>query len=216
MKPIERVADSILLGAATVFGAIGLAILVRHAQETASTRAIASLSVYGATLVLAFIGSALYEARIGGPKSVARFQAFDHSTIHLLIAGTYTPICALAFADYGGWWLLAMVWSAGLIGIGLRTLWLRRPLRWGPALYLLQGWIGVLWIPTLVHTAGAAMVELIAAGGAAYTLGVGFYLWRGFRYSTLIWHLFVVTGSLCHFIAIAYYLLPYYAATMEK
>jgi hemolysin III len=207
-RPIEQRADQVVLGAGILMSLIGLAWLIRAADAAHSSIAIAAVSVYGATLVTAYSGAILYEARIGGPKAVARFQALDHSTIHLLIAGTYTPICLLALAGRGGWWPLAMVWLIGLTGIAIRVVWLRRPYRWSPAFYLLQGWVGVPWLPDLVRAAGGETVIYIALGGAAYTIGVGFYLWRSFRFGTVVWHLFVVAGSLAHFIAIAFHILP--------
>ena len=121
MRPVEHIADSALLGTGALLSAIGLAILVRLAQATGSPAAIASVSVYGATLVTAYVGAGLYEARIGGAKAIARFQALDHSTIFLLIAGTYTPLCALALPDAGGWWLLALNWGIALTGIFVRV-----------------------------------------------------------------------------------------------
>ena len=199
MRPIEQKADSVLLGTAALLSALGLTILIRAAGDPL---ALTAVSVYGATLVIAYCCSGLYEARIGSAKSIAVFRALDHSTIFLLIAGTYTPICALALADRGGWWVLAANWGVALTGISVRLIWLRRPRHWPPTLYLMQGLIGVPWVPALLHSAGVETMALIAAGGAVYTVGILFYLWRGFRYGTLTWHLFVVTGSLCHFFAV--------------
>lgn len=213
MRPFEQKADSVLLGAATMLSVAGLIALIGLARKTSSGIAIASVSIYGATLVIAYLCSGLYEARIGSAKWIARFQALDHCTIFLLIAGTFTPLCALALAGDDGWWLLAAVWLIAASGIGIRVFWLRRPYRYALGLYLLQGWIGVPWVPVLLRTAGMGTLVLIAAGGVAYTVGIGFYLWRGFRYGTLVWHLFVVVGSVCHFLAIALYLLPWYAHT---
>jgi len=207
-KSAEYIADRLVLGLAIVLSVIGTAVLIRAAQEAGGGIATASVAVYGATLVAAYFGASLYEAQIGPPRVIAALQTLDHCTIFLLIAGTYTPFCALALSDVGGWWLLAAVWAIAALGIWIRVFRLPRAYQFAPTLYLAQGWIGAPWSGALARHAGNDVLTLVAAGGAAYTLGVGFHLWRSLRYGRVIWHLFVVTGSLCHFAAIAFYLLP--------
>jgi hemolysin III len=198
--------DLAILGVAIVLSVAGLATLIVLAR---TDRALVSVAVYGAALIVAYTNATLYHRAASAGRAAARFQALDHATIFVLVAGTYTPFCLLALKAHHGVTLLAMVWGLGAAGIAIRLLWLRRPYRWAPLVYLAQGWIGLPWGRTLVETAGSGAVILVVAGGIAYTAGIAFFLWRSFRFSNAAWHLFVVAGSVCHFAAIALYVLPF-------
>jgi hemolysin III len=207
IKSAEYIADRVVLGVGIPLSLLGAFVLHSAAEHAGDGTATASVAVYGVTLVAAYLCASLYEAKIGSARTIAVFRAMDRSTIFLLIAGTYTPFCTLALPAVGGWWLLAAEWIIAALGIWLTVFGLARAHAVMPALYLVQGWIGAPWSGALLRHAGVEVFTLVAAGGAAYTLGVGFYLSR-WRYGTVIWHLFVVTGSFCHFIAIDWYLLP--------
>jgi len=202
----EVAVDTLVTGAATIASVVAGAKLVGRVAVAGDAAALAAASVYAATLVIAYAASTMYHLAHAG-RGRAFFQALDHTTIFLLIAGTYTPFCVLALRYDGGMPLLAAVWALGLIGIGIRLAWLRRAYRLAPLLYLLQGWIGVPWAAALVRAAGTGALILVVAGGVAYTAGIAFYLWRSLRYGNLIWHLFVIAGSACHYAAIARYLI---------
>lgn len=198
--------DLAILGTAIVLSVAGTLTLIVMAR---TDRAITGAAIYGVALILTYTNAALYHRAKTAGRDATRFQAFDHSTIFLLIAGTYTPFCLLAFKAHQGLILLALAWGLGMAGVGIRVLWLRRAYRWAPLVYLAQGWIGVPWGHALVDTVGTGALALVLAGGIAYTAGIAFFLWRSFRFSNAVWHLFVMTGSACHFMAIAVYLLPY-------
>jgi hemolysin III len=167
---------------------------------------VTSVSIYGGTLVLAYLVSALYHG-IRHLPSKRVLQVIDHCTIYLLIAGTYTPIALLVLDDHAGWVLLAIVWSLALTGILLRTAWPHVLRKIGPSLYLILGWLGIAWAGPVIDRLGSTGVTLVLAGGAAYTLGVVFYLWDRLPFNQAVWHLFVATGSACFFSAIAFHAL---------
>lgn len=204
----EAPLSAAILGTAAALSVAGLIVLIGRALEARSGWPVSSVSIYGATLVFAYLSAALYH---GARRKRARavFQTFDHCAIFLLIAGTYTPFALLVLGDHLGWLLLALVWLLAFAGIGIRVFWIRRLHRFAPALYVVMGWLGLLWAGPLLDTVGAGALALIVAGGIAYTAGLAFFRWHGLRYGNALWHLFVVAGSACHFSAIALYVLPY-------
>jgi hemolysin III len=173
--------------------------------------AIASVAVYGATMVLAFLSSTLYHGIGTWHARAARFlRTADHCTIYLLIAGTYTPIALLVLQDAVGWTLLITVWTLALAGVVLRIVWPGQLVKLRVGLYLILGWLVVAWAWPVVEGLGPTGTFLMAGGGLAYSLGVIFYRWHRLPFHGPIWHLFVVTGSACHFAAIALYVVPTY------
>jgi len=197
----ERIADGTMhtLG---VLGAIsGAVVLIVWASGQASAGQIAAISVYGATLIATFVASALYHmtpwARI---RPILR--RFDHAAIYLKIAGTYTPLVVMI----GSWFayvVLAVVWALAVTGMVLKLFFWRAPGRFGPALYLIMGWLSLALIWSLWPIVPVPAMALIAVGGLLYTAGVPFYASETMKYAIAIWHGFVVAASGCFFAAIA-------------
>jgi hemolysin III len=129
----------------------------------------------------------------------------DHSAIFLLIAGTYTPFTLVSLGGLWGWSLFGVVWGLAVAGIGLRLVLRRRPTGLFVALYLAMGWCVLAAAKPLVAALVPAGIALLAAGGAAYSVGVVFYLWRRLPYAHAIWHAFVLAGSASHFAAVLLY-----------
>jgi hemolysin III len=129
----------------------------------------------------------------------------DHAAIYLLIAGTYTPFTLGALGGVWGWTLFGLVWAAAAVGVGEKLIWGVRFPRLSTVLYLLMGWLIVIAIRPLVLSVPPAGLVWLAAGGMAYTLGVVFYSSRRIPYAHFVWHLFVLTGSTCHFFAVLWY-----------
>ena len=202
----EEIANAVTHGIGAVLSAAALALIVVLAAFTGSVWAIVTSAIYGATLFLTYLSSALYHGTWHrAAKSV--FLAADHCAIFLLIAGTYTPITLLAFPKPLGWVLFGVIWGMALIGIAVR-LWLGR-LHWFLIpVFLGMGWIGFPWSETIFESLGTGGAWLLLSGGLAYTAGVVFYLWRSLPFNHAVWHLFVIGGSVCHFLAIAIYALP--------
>ena len=202
----EEIANAVTHGISAVLAAAGTALIVVMAAFTGSALAVITAAIYGATLFLTFLASTLYHGT-WHRRLKSAFLVIDHCVIFLLIAGTYTPILLLAFPQPLGWSLFGVLWSMAAIGIGLR-LWLGR-LHWVfIPIFLAMGWVGFAWSNTLFEHMGTGGGWLVLAGGIAYTGGVVFFLWRSLPFNHAIWHIFVLGGAVCHFLAIALYAIP--------
>jgi hemolysin III len=203
----DELASSVIHGVGILLSIAGLAVLVAFAAIHGGARAVTASAVYGSSLVLLYTASTLYHAA-RGETARRRLRTLDHLAIYLLIAGTYTPFTLVALPGAWGWGLFAAIWSLALLGgaLELGLLGHRRGL--AVLLYVAMGWVGmVAFKPLLAHLQAGGMALLIA-GGAAYTLGVPFYLWRRLPYHHAVWHAFVLAGSVLHFLAVLLYVLP--------
>jgi hemolysin III len=173
-----------------------------------------ALGVYGASLTLLFATSAAYHWVDSGPKIIARLRKLDHAAIFLLIAGTYTPICAIMFTGFWRWGILAIVWSLAVIGIIVKMS-IMGAARWLTAgIYVAMGWLPLLSIRELLRMLPAGALIGLGIGGVIYTLGAAVYITKKldfipdrFGFHT-VWHIFVILGALAHFITIAVYIAP--------
>ena len=167
---------------------------------------LASVSIYGATLVLLYSTSTLYHSLRGRAKRF--FRKLDHLYIYLLIAGTYTPFCLVTLRGAWGWSLFGIVWGLALLGM-LQEFRPRSEARiLSVVIYVVMGWAVLAALVPLLKALGAAGFAWLAAGGLFYTVGIVFYAFDGrFRHWHGIWHLFVVAGSALHYIAILFYVL---------
>ncbi|MHB1345386.1 MAG: PAQR family membrane homeostasis protein TrhA [Thermoleophilia bacterium] len=202
----EEIAHSITHGLGLALSSAALALLIVFAVEGGGGVRLAAAIIYGTTLILEFAASTLYHSfPQSGVKHV--FKILDHAGIYLLIAGTYTPFLLVTLRDQGLWWMFVLIWGLALVGIATEAFWVYRP-RWVSALaYLGMGWIVVAALGPLRATLSSAGVWLLAAGGLAYTLGTAFYVLKRIPYMHAVWHLFVVGGAVCHFLAIALFVL---------
>jgi hemolysin III len=204
----EEIANSVTHGVGALLSLLGTAVLLyRAARGEGSALHITSFAIYGASLFLLHLSSTLYHAiRHPGAKKV--FWIFDHCSIYLLIAGTYTPFLLLSLWGRWGATLLATIWGLAMVGIVFKSLFIGRLRKTSLALYIVMGWLIVvaareLWI-RVPHEA----LVYVAAGGLLYTVGTIFYGWKRLPYGHMIWHLFVLGGSACHYFAILFYLVP--------
>ncbi|MGD9947099.1 MAG: hemolysin III family protein [Desulfobulbus sp.] len=208
----EELANSITHGLGVLLAITGLVQLVLVAAWNGTARHIVSSALYGSTLVLLYLASTLYHA-VQQPEAKRILRIFDHSAILLLIAGTYTPFTLISLQGPWGWSLFGTIWGLALLGIILEITSLRRLRFLLIALYLTMGWAVVVAVkPMLTHVPPAGL-WLLLAGGLCYTGGLGFYLWKRLPYHHAIWHLFVLAGSILHYIAIFYDVLPHPPAT---
>ncbi len=199
----EEVANSVTHGVGWLLSVGGLATLVTFAAVTGGALRVASCAVFGATLVLLYTASTLYHALSrDGAKRV--FRVLDHSAIFLLIAGTYTPLALVAVGGAWGWSLFTTIWLLAAVGVLLNTIAHGR-WRWlSITLYVTMGWLVVIAIRPLVAAVTTGVLWLIVAGGLAYTAGLAFYGWRRLPYSHAVWHLFVLAGSVLHYLAVLF------------
>lgn len=203
----EDVASMAIQGSAALASVAGLVVLVMRAWPHRGALPLLGVVVYGATLIAAFLASALYHG-MWHAHGKRIFRAIDHCTIFLLIAGTYTPISLLALRGRGGWFLLATIWALALAGAVLRLSNGPRFQRIAIPLYLAMGWLVLMWAVPLYETTDAVPLALFAAGGVFYTAGLLFYRAERLRFGNPLWHLCVVAGSVSFYVAIAFYLLP--------
>ncbi len=203
----EEIANSVTHGAGVVLSIVALTILVVFAALYGNGWHLASAIVYGVSLVLEYTASTLYHS-FPWPKAKHIFKIIDHAGIYLLIAGTYTPFTLVVLRDSGGWWMFGIVWTLAIAGITLEAAWVYRPKWLSAAVYLGLGWLVVFAIKPLMAGLEAGGVWLLVAGGLCYTLGTAFYVLKKVRYMHMIWHLWVLAGSVCHFLAVMLYVLP--------
>lgn len=192
-----------LVGAS--LAAAGLSVLVVLASLQGDPWKIVSFSVYGATLLTLYLFSTLYHSLRGRARAV--FQVLDHAAIYLLIAGTYTPFSLVTLRGAWGWSLFGAVWGLATLGIVVDSL-PRKGRRVLPiAIYVLMGWLVLFALRPMVRALPVGGMIWLGAGGLFYTAGIGFYLAsKRLRHAHGIWHLFVLTGSITHYIAILFYL----------
>ncbi len=196
----ERIADG-TMHAVGVLGAVaGAVVLIVWSSGQAAAGHIAAISVYGATLIATFVASAFYHMT---PWESIRpiLRRVDHAAIYLKIAGTYTPLVVMIGTGFA-YGVLALVWVLAMIGMVLKLFFWRTPGRFGPALYLIMGWLSLALIWSLWPIVPVPAMVLIAVGGLLYTAGVPFYASETMKFSIAIWHGFVVAASACFFAAI--------------
>ena len=190
----------------TLLSISGASILITLAVMMGDPWKIVSVSVFGATLVLLYSASTLYHSLRGRAKVILR--KLDHLSIYLLIAGTYTPFCLVTLRGAWGWTLFGIVWGLAIIGM-LQEIRPRSEARiMSLVIYAVMGWVVVIAIKPLLDHLETAGFAYLAGGGLLYTIGMVFYAFDSrFRHWHGIWHLFVIGGSLMHYIAIAFYVI---------
>lgn len=194
----EEIANSITHGTGVGLSIAALVILVVFAAKRSDVWKVVSFSIYGATLISMYLCSTLYHA-FRNPKLKRFFRILDHSNIFLLIAGTYTPVTIGTIRGGWGWTLFGVIWGLAILGINLKIFALGK-LKWLSILiYILMGWMILIAINPLRKTMDSTFLAWMLIGGACYTLGVLFYLFRKLPYHHSIWHLFVLGGSISHF-----------------
>ncbi len=205
----EEIANGASHGAGLLAAAIGTPFLLEAAAERGSQAFTVGTWVFAATMVLLYLGSAVYHVWPRTPFKSA-LQVIDHSAIFLLIAGTYTPLALGPLRGPWGWTILVIVWTLALFGILLKTLRgaEHRP-RLAVSLYLGMGWLVLVVIRPLALAVPVSTLLWLAAGGVVYSAGVIFFVNDHKRYCHFVWHLFVLGGTCCHYFA----LLSYAAAT---
>ncbi len=193
-----------LVGA--VLAAVGSIWLLVMAALDGSPQKIISVAIYGVTLVLLYTVSTVYHSVRGRSKVI--MQKCDHLSIYLLIAGSYTPFCLVTLHGPWGWSLFGIVWGMAVIGM-LQEIKPRSEARiLSIVIYALMGWIVLVAVKPLLAALGTAGFVWLAAGGVMYTVGIIFFaLDHRLRHAHGIWHLFVIAGSLLHFVAIAHYVI---------
>jgi hemolysin III len=202
----EILANAITHGIGAVLAVVGAVYLI-----AASTRGtawqIASCTIFASTLVLVYICSTLYHSLV---RTRARhvFQVLDHSAIYLLIAGTYTPFTLVSLHGPVGWFVFGVEWSLAVAGVMFKSFAVGRFAVASALVYLFQGWFGIFAAGLLAQAIGWRAVMWLGAGGLAYTFGILFFAFDRLRYFHATWHVFVLAGSIAHYFAILFYVVP--------
>lgn len=196
-----------LVGA--ILGVIGMVYLIRRSLHSGSAALPISLSIFGTSLVLLYLSSALYHLLDVSDRARRVFRQLDHSMIFVLIAGSYTPFCMVTLRGVVGWNLLAAVWGLAVAGLLVKIFW-RRPPRWlSTGIYLLLGWMVIVVIYPLSRALSLPGLTWLIIGGLCYTVGAVIYALKrpdpfppvfGFHE---IWHLLVLAGSVSHYLSVA-------------
>lgn len=203
----EELANSVTHGIGAALALAGLAVLVVLAARAGDPWRIVSFSIYGASLVTLYLASTLYHG-FRSPRVKRIFHVLDHSSIYLLIAGTYTPVTLVSLRGPWGWTLFGVIWGLAIAGVVFKCFFTGRFDAASTAIYVAMGWLAVVAVRPAFRALGGVGLLFIAAGGLAYTLGVVFYAWRRLPFGHSIWHLFVVAGSALHFVAVVVYVRP--------
>lgn len=199
----EERANAISHGIGVLIGIAVLVILVVFARLRKGVWEIVSVSIYGATFIMLYLGSTLYHsARSARARRILKI--IDHSAIYLLIAGTYTPYALAPLRGALGWSIFGAMWGCALLGILFKTFYAGRFKAVSLISYLFMGWSSVVAIKPLYQELSTTGFVFLAAGGLCYTLGAVFYTWKSLKWSHAVWHLCVLAGSLCHFFSILF------------
>ena len=204
-SPGEEIANSLSHGLGFVAALASAPILVLTTAQTGRTLNVIGAAIFAVTMVLLYCASTVYHA-VPHPRAKALLKKLDHGAIFLLIAGTYTPFTLGALSGPWGWTLLSVVWSLAVVGVTLKAFdRIEHPLA-SLGLYLLMGWLCLVALEPILERVPQQGLLLLGAGGFAYMAGVAFFATDSrLRYGHFIWHLFVLTGTGCHFFAVLGY-----------
>ena len=203
----EETASTITHAIGGVLAVCALSVLVMYANHVHDVRRLVSVSIYGGSLVLLYFASACYHL-VKKPRIKRMLKILDHASIYLLIAGTYTPILLISIRSYWGWSMFGVIWGLAVIGVILKLFFVDRYEPLSVGLYVGMGWLVLVGAKPLFATVPGMGIVWLFAGGIAYTAGVVFFLWDRLPFNHAIWHLFVIAGSVCHFLAVMFYVLP--------
>ena len=205
---IEERANAITHGLGVVLGVVGLILLlIRAFDYQADMLTVASMAVYGSSIILLFLASTLYHS-ITTEKTKRLLKTLDHCAIYLLIAGSYTPFLLVGLRTPLAMGLMAVIWGIALVGIIMKIAFVYRFKRLSLFIYLAMGWLSLIVVYQLAMNIDIGGLVLLAVGGVIYSLGVIFYVAKRIPYNHAIWHLFVLAGCACHFFAIYLYVTP--------
>lgn len=200
----NEVLNAVTHGIGICLGVAGLIVLILKAQETGSTVELVSYIVYGATLILLYLSSTLYHSLSFTPAKKV-FRVFDHSSIFLLIAGTYTPLCLVTIGSNLGKILAGIVWFIAVVGILYKCFSIEKFPKLSVILYIGMGWLCLFAVRPLYLGLGPAGFGLLLAGGLSFTIGTIFYNLKTVKYMHVLWHLFVLAGTAFMYFSILFY-----------
>jgi hemolysin III len=200
----EEIANSVSHGVAFLAAVAASPVLISSAAQRNSPSGIVGASVFAFSMMLLYTTSTLYHI-LPDSKAKRIFHILDHGAIYLMIAGTYTPFTLGVLRGTWGWTLFGLVWGIAVVGVVLKSIGGVKYKRLSTLLYLAMGWLMIIAVKPLWLNMPSRGLLWLVAGGLAYTAGVGFYAAKRIPYAHFVWHLFVITGTACHFIAVLKY-----------
>ncbi len=204
---VEEVLNSCTHGVGLVLSIAGFVVLLALSLRHGTAWHIAGCAIYGSSLICLYLASTLYHG-VRLPRWKRILKIFDHSAIYLLIAGTYTPFLLVNLRGGWGWWLLGIVWGCAIVGMVFKLWFVDHFKILSTAAYLVLGWLVLVAVKLPAAHVSAIGLRWLVAGGVMYTVGVTFYASPRIPYSHAVWHLFVVAGSVCHYLAVVYAVVP--------
>ena len=204
---VEEAANSVTHGVGLGLSVAGLILLVVLAVLRGTAWHIVGCSVFGVSLVSLYAASTLYHSS-RSPRAKHVLKIVDHAAIYLLIAGTYTPFTLVNLRGSWGWALLGVIWVLCLLGMLFKVFHVNRFPILSTAIYVLMGWLAVVAVKPLFTYVALGGIVWLFAGGLLYTTGVVFYAWKRVPFNHAIWHVFVLGGSICHYFAVLFYVIP--------
>jgi hemolysin III len=204
---LEEIFNSITHGVGALLSLVGLILCIIYASMYGTALHVISCTIYGATMLLLYTSSTWYHWCRSFPMK-RYLQKLDHIAIALFIAGSYTPFALITLNGAWGWSIFTMIWCLAAVAFFIALFFAGKSDLLSAGIYLLMGWIIVVAIIPLVRSLDLGGSVLLFSGGMAYSIGTIFYLWEKIPFNHPIWHLFVLAGSICHFFAIFFYVLP--------
>lgn len=205
--PIEEVANTITHGFGLLLSVIGFAVLLAIALSRGDRLSMIGCLIYGSSLVVLYTASTIYHSA-SSLRFKKNLQIVDHCCIYLLIAGSYTPFGLLIAGDAVGRNLMIAFWSIAVVGIIVKLIIRARFPAINVISYLVMGWLGAFAVQPLMGVLGTVPIALTIAGGVAYSLGVVFFPWKSIKHHHAIFHIFILLGSIIHYVAIVLYVIP--------
>lgn len=204
---INEIFNAVTHGIGFGLSIVGLVLLIIKGARLGSAIHIVSYCIYGSAMILLFLFSTLFHSLIF-TKAKKVFQVFDHDSIFLLIAGSYTPYCLLTIKGWLGWLLFGLIWSMAVIGIVYKSITLHRVKKishFSTVVYIIMGWLCLIAFKPLVTNLGSVGTILLASGGVTYTIGAFFYSLKNIKFMHVVWHLFVMLGAILMYFSVLFY-----------
>ena len=202
----EELWNAVTHGIGLFFSIVGLVVLIIYATLKGTSLLIVSTSIYASSLIIMYGSSTLYHA-ISNHKIKKIFQTFDHASIYILIAGTYTPITLITLGGAWGWSIFTINWSIAIIGVVLKFVYPGKFETLSLVLYIFMGWIIVVALQPLIENMDTGGLVFLVIGGLFYTFGVYFYIKDHKPYYHTVWHFFVLSGSISHYFMVLFYVI---------
>lgn len=201
----EEIANSVTHGIGAALSVAALVLLVVYASLYGDAWRVVSFSIYGTSLIILYLASTFYHA-FTNERVKSLFRILDHSSIYILIAGTYTPISLVLLQGAMGWTVFGLIWGMAVTGIICKIFLTGKYKVISLIFYVLMGWLIVIAIGPLFANSTWGFLMWLMIGGACYTVGIAFYVWNSLPYNHTIWHLFVLGGSVTHFFGVFFHL----------